>query len=55
MATAEQRARVNIDQLLEAAGWRVQNLKQAECGDEDLSDTLYELQQFGFLPKDLTL
>ena len=30
MATAEQRARENIDQLLEAAGWRVQNLKQAD-------------------------
>ena len=30
MATAEQRARENIDHLLEAAGWRVQNLKQAD-------------------------
>jgi type I restriction enzyme R subunit len=30
MATAEQRARENIDRLLTAAGWSVQNFKQAD-------------------------
>jgi type I restriction enzyme R subunit len=29
MATAEQRARANIDKLLEQAGWSVQDLKAA--------------------------
>jgi type I restriction enzyme R subunit len=29
MATAEQRARANIDKLLEQAGWSVQDVKAA--------------------------